>query len=136
VKTWFPKSLLFQILNLYRYATVDAADIGQLSARERNRLKRKQKRSAREGEEGGGGPAAKRAKGGGGGGGGGGEGGAGGSAADAELLAAEAAEEEEEAAEVEAGGWPLARTCEALAYSLFAPRWEERHGGAVDVESS
>ena len=107
-------------------AKVDATDIGQLSARERNRLKRKQKRSARDVEEGIG-PAAKRARGGDGGDGGGG----GGTAIDAEAIAAEAAEEEEEAAEVEAGGWPLSRTCESLAYSLFAPRWEERHGAAA-----
>lgn len=105
---------------------VDAADIGQLSARERNRLKRKQKRSARDDEEGAAGPA-KRAKGGGGGGWGEGANDAGGGA----VAAAEAAEEEEEAAEVEAGWWPLSRTCEALAYSLFAPRWEERHGAAA-----
>ena len=100
-------------------AKVDAADLSQLSARERNRLKRKQKRSAKD-EETGAAPAAKRAK--------------GGVAADPEAeerAAAEAAEEEEEAAEVEAGGWPLARTCEALAYSLFSPRWEERHGAAA-----
>ena len=42
-------------------AKVDAADLSQLSARERNRLKRKQKRSAKD-EETGAAPAAKRAR--------------------------------------------------------------------------
>ena len=97
---------------------VDAADLSQLSARERNRLKRKQKRAARDDAEGAAAaaPASKKAKKGG---------------EDAALAAAEAAEEEEEAAEVEAGAWPLTRTCESLAYSLFAARWEERHGAAA-----
>ena len=97
---------------------VDASDLSQLSARERNRLKRKQKRAARDDAEGAvaAAPASKKAKKGG---------------EDAALAAAEAAEEEEEAAEVEAGAWPLTRTCESLAYSLFAARWEERHGATA-----
>ena len=102
---------------------VDATDLGQLSARERNRLKRKQKRAAKD-DGSGGAPAAKRAA----------TSGKGGGVRDKELdaaAAAEAAEDDDEAAEVEAGGWPLSRTCESLAYSLFAPRWEERHGAAA-----
>ena len=98
-------------------AKVDATDLSQLSARERNRLKRKQKRGARD-EAQGVAPAPKRgrpAK----------------NAAEMAALAAETAEEEEEAAEVENGAWPLQRTCESLAFSLFAPRWEERHGAAA-----
>ena len=112
---------------------MDASDLTQLSARERNRLKRKMKRGARDAADGVE-PAAKRGRklqGS-----GSGSSGKGGSrnSVDPETaarLAAEAAEEEDEAAEVEAGGWPLARTCEKLAYSLFAPRWEERHGAAA-----
>jgi TATA-binding protein-associated factor len=97
-------------------AKVDATEIGQLSAREKNRLKRKIKRGGGGGGNGGGGggddaPSAKRMK--------GGE-----LFGEVDAAAAEAAEEEEEAAEVDAGGWPLARTCEALAYSLFAAGWE------------
>jgi TATA-binding protein-associated factor len=109
---------------------MDASDLTQLSARERNRLKRKMKRGARDAADGVE-PAAKRGRKP-----GSGSSGKGGSrnSVDPETaarLAAEAAEEEDEAAEVEAGGWPLARTCEKLAYSLFAPRWEERHGAAA-----
>lgn len=105
---------------------MDASDLTQLSARERNRLKRKMKRGARDAADGVE-PAAKRGR---------KPGSAknGGGSVDPETaarLAAEAAEDEDEAAEVEAGGWPLARTCEKLAYSLFAPRWEERHGAAA-----
>ena len=109
---------------------MDASDLTQLSARERNRLKRKMKRGARDAADGVE-PAAKRGRKP-----GSGSSGKGGSrnSVDPETaarLAAEAAEEEDEAAEVEAGGWPLARTCEKLAYSLFAPRWDERHGAAA-----
>ena len=106
---------------------MDASDLTQLSARERNRLKRKMKRGARDAADGVE-PAAKRGRK------PGSAGASGKNAVDPETaarLAAEAAEEEDEAAEVEAGGWPLARTCEKLAYSLFAPRWEERHGAAA-----
>ena len=106
---------------------MDASDLTQLSARERNRLKRKAKRGARDAADGVE-PVAKRGRK------PGSTGASGKNAVDPETaarLAAEAAEEEDEAAEVEAGGWPLARTCEKLAYSLFAPRWEERHGAAA-----
>ena len=106
---------------------MDASDLTQLSARERNRLKRKAKRGARDAADGVE-PVAKRGRK------PGSTGVSGKNAVDPETaarLAAEAAEEEDEAAEVEAGGWPLARTCEKLAYSLFAPRWEERHGAAA-----
>ena len=102
---------------------IDATDLGQLSARERNRLKRKMKRGAK--DEAAGvdteTTAPKKRK-------------TGGKGEDPEVTKRqqlEQAEEEDEAAEVEAGGWPLARTCENLAYSLFAPRWEERHGAAA-----
>ena len=40
-------------------------------------------------------------------------------------------EDEEEAQEIEAGSWPFTRTCEFLAFSLFSSRWEDRHGAAV-----
>ena len=40
-------------------------------------------------------------------------------------------EDEEEAQEIEAGAWPFSRTCEFLAFSLFSSRWEDRHGAAV-----
>ena len=101
---------------------IDATDLGQLSARERNRLKRKMKRGVKD-EASGVDVAvtAKRHK----------TGGVGEDPEIAKRLALEQAEEEDEANEVEAGGWPLARTCENLAYSLFAPRWEERHGAAA-----
>lgn len=110
---------------------MDASDLTQLSARERNRLKRKMKRGARDAADGVE-PAAKRGRKPGSG--SSTKGGSSRNSVDPETaarLAAEAAEEEDEAAEVEAGGWPLARTCEKLAYSLFAPRWEERHGAAA-----
>jgi len=106
-------------------AKVDASDLAQLSARERNRLKRKMKRGVKD-EAAGLGPRTKKGR--------KANGGSSGVEEDPEgtaRLAAEAAEEEDEAAEVEAGGWPLTRTCESLAYSLFSPRWEERHGAAA-----
>ena len=40
-------------------------------------------------------------------------------------------EDEDEAQEIEAGSWPFTRTCEFLAFSLFSSRWEDRHGAAV-----
>jgi len=40
-------------------------------------------------------------------------------------------EDEEESQEIEAGSWPFTRTCEFLAFSLFSSRWEDRHGAAV-----
>ena len=52
-------------------------------------------------------------------------------AARLEQEKAEAEEDDEEQAEVAAGGWPLARTCETLAYMMFSEGWEERHGAAA-----
>lgn len=90
-------------------------DYSHLSARELNKLKRKAKRMLREGID----PAhAKRSK-------------KDEEAARIEKEKAEAEEDDEEQAEVEAGGWPLARTCEALAYMMFSEGWEERHGAAA-----
>jgi len=90
-------------------------DYSHLSARELNKLKRKAKRALREGLA----PADfKRTK-------------KDEDEARAERERAEAEEDDEEQAEVAAGGWPLARTCEALAYMLFSEGWEDRHGAAA-----
>ena len=90
-------------------------DYSHLSARELNKLKRKAKRMLREGAN----PAdIKRSK-------------KDEDAARIEKEKAEAEEDDEEQAEVAAGGWPLSRTCESLAYMMFSEGWEERHGAAA-----
>lgn len=90
-------------------------DYSHLSARELNKLKRKAKRMLREGHD----PAdAKRSK-------------KDEEEARLERERAEAEEDDEEQAEVAAGGWPLSRTCESLAYMMFSEGWEERHGAAA-----
>ena len=95
---------------------VDAADLSQLSARERNRLKSKQKRAARDVAEGAAAaaPASKKAK-----------------------KAARMRRSPRLRLPRRRRRLPRLRLAQAVtrpataAYSLFAARWEERHGAAA-----
>ena len=94
-------------------AEAGGADV---SARERNRLKRKAKAAARAG-----GGDDKRARGG------------DNPEADAAETEADAAEDDVAAA---AGAWPLQAFCEDALLDLFAPRWAARHGAALALRAA
>ena len=99
----------------------------ELSARERNLLKRKAKAAARSGGGGGYLDAPKRAR---------TDDGAGAAAPDPAAVAAQAeADAEEDAAAAAAGWWPFQAFADDVILDLFAPRWEHRHGATLALRA-
>ena len=99
----------------------------ELSARERNLLKRKAKAASRAGGGGGHLDAPKRAR---------TDDGAATSVADPAAIAAQAeADAEEDAAAAAAGWWPFQAFADDVILDLFAPRWERRHGATLALRA-